>query len=357
LGDVVLLPGLVNAHTHLELSHLAGLVPPAESMAAWIGRLIATRFATAASPEAASNAAREMHVTGTAVVGDISNSLSTSEAIMAAGLAGVIFHELIGFRAQNVDAMVADAWARIDRLRTGHQSITYTPVAHSPYSVSPALFHAIAAARRIAPLAVHLGESLEEIEFLAKGTGPIRATLEQLGAWTDDWEIPHCDPVEYLSRVGYLVPGCLVVHGVHLTDAALGRLRDAGAVIVTCPRSNIWVGSGPAPASRFYRSGVPVAIGTDSLASTDSLSMFDELAAVRAAAPDVEARRLLDSATRAGAEALGFGAEFGTLEAGKRAALVAVEIPAGESSAEDVEEYLVSGVPASRITRPAAPSR
>jgi cytosine/adenosine deaminase-related metal-dependent hydrolase len=144
-----------------------------------------------------------------------------------------------------------------------------------------------------------------------------------------------------------------VVHGVHLSDAALRRLRDAGAVIVTCPRSNLWVGSGPSPISRFYRAGLSVAIGTDSLASADSLSLFDELAAARSAAPDIPARRLLDSATRVGAEALGFGTEFGTLEAGKRAALVAVEIPAGE----DVEEYLVSGVPASRVTRPAAPSR
>jgi cytosine/adenosine deaminase-related metal-dependent hydrolase len=219
--------------------------------------------------------------------------------------------------------------------------------------VSPTLFRAIASGRRAAPLSVHLGESLDEIEFLAHGTGPMRTMLEELGAWTDDWETPHCDPVEYLSRVGYLVPGCLVVHGVHLTDAALGRLREAGALMVTCPRSNIWVGSGPAPISRFYRAGVPVAIGTDSLASTGSLSLFDELAAARAAAPDIPARQLLDSATRVGAAALGLGAEFGTLEVGKRAALVGVEIPAGE----DVEEYLVSGVPASRVTRPAAPGR
>src|SRR4029078_10143405 len=141
---------------------------------------------------------------------------------------------------------------------------------------------------------------------------------------------PDCDPVEYLERVGYLTPGCLVVHAVHLTVAALDRLRDRRAVVVTCPRSNEWVGAGLPPVAHFYNSDVRVAIGTDSLASVSTLNLFDELSALRRIAPEVAASKLLESATRTGAEALGRGADFGTLAPGKRAALVAIDVPAGE---------------------------
>jgi cytosine/adenosine deaminase-related metal-dependent hydrolase len=128
------------------------------------------------------------------------------------------------------------------------------------------------------------------------------------------------------------------------------KLRNAGCTIVTCPRSNEWVGAGLPRLSHFYGCGLPVAIGTDSLASTTSLSVFDELSALRRIAPDVSAAGLLESATRRGAQALGFGDDFGTIAPGKRASLVAVELPSGVS---DVEEYLVSGVPASAVRRAA----
>ncbi len=197
---------------------------------------------------------------------------------------------------------------------------------------------------------MHLAESSEEVEFLRTGLGPMRRMLEDLGAWTGAWRAPACDPVRYLADLGYLTPGVLVVHGVHLTDEDLDRLREARAVLVTCPRSNHWVGAGSPRLARFYASGVPVAIGTDSLASAPSLSVFDELAEMRRIAPEVSAAALLDSATQQGALALGFGRDYGTLTAGKRAALVAVQVPAAARDG-DVEEYLVSGVPAAAIRR------
>jgi cytosine/adenosine deaminase-related metal-dependent hydrolase len=139
----------------------------------------------------------------------------------------------------------------------------------------------------------------------------------------------------------------LAVHAVHVSEDALVRLREAGAIVVTCPRSNAWVGAGLPRVSRFYASGVPVAIGTDSLASVASLNVFDELAELRRIAPDVAAASLIESATLTGARALGFDHVYGTLTPGKRAAFVAVAVPAGVT---DVEEYLVSGVPAEAVT-------
>jgi cytosine/adenosine deaminase-related metal-dependent hydrolase len=228
---------------------------------------------------------------------------------------------------------------------------SFSVVAHAPYSTAPSIFTEIAAHHEgPAPLSVHLGESAEEVEFLRTGRGPIRAMLETLGVWDTTWEVPRCGPVEYLRRIGYLQPGTLLVHCVHLTATELDDAREADAVIVTCPRSNVWVGGGVPPISRFYGAGLPVAIGTDSLASTDTLNMFDELAALRRLAPEVTAARLLESATRVGAEALGFGQHYGTISAGRRARFASVTLPAGIGArSEDMEEYLVSGVSAAAI--------
>jgi len=364
LGDVALLPGLVNAHTHIELSWMAGLVPPSATMHEWITTLVRVRRAgapggPATEGRAAREAARSAHATGTVLVGDISNSLATAEILRDAGLGGLVFHEILGFAARDPVAFVREAWGRVNTVEaalkrrepsgeddTPVPPLGFSVVAHAPYSVSPALFAEIARSVVHAPLSVHLAESPEEIEFLRTGGGPIRDTLEALGAWNDTWRAPACDPVTYLEDVGYLQPGVLVVHGVYLTDGALDRLRQIGAVLVTCPRSNVWVGAGAPRLSHFYASGVPVAVGTDSLASASSLSLFDELAEMRRLAPEIEAGSLLESATRVGAEALGYGGSYGTLTPGKRAALIGVDIPPGVT---DVEEYLVGGVPAASI--------
>ena len=195
------------------------------------------------------------------------------------------------------------------------------------------------------PSSVHLGESPEEIEFLMTGRGGIAETLKQLGAWNDAWAIPGQDPVEYLDSLGVLRPGLLAVHCAQLAPSALKRLAACGCILVSCPRSNRWVGAGDPPLDSFYESGAAVAFGTDSLASAADLSMFAELAAARAVST-VPAAKLLESATRRGAEALGFDGDLGTIGAGKRADLLAVRIPA---DVVDVEEYLVSGVAAADV--------
>src|SRR5262249_35094253 len=137
------------------------------------------------------------------------------------------------------------------------------------------------------------------------------------------------------------------VHGVQFDRADLGRLSSLGVTVVTCPRSNHYVGVGAPPIASFYEMHVPVAFGTDSLASVEDLNLFSELAEARRLAPDVPARALLESATSVGATALGAGKEFGTIEQGKTARLIAVRLPAGVA---DVEEYLVTGVEPSAVT-------
>jgi cytosine/adenosine deaminase-related metal-dependent hydrolase len=357
LGDVAVLPGLVNAHTHLELSWMAGRVPPSPSMDQWIRTLMSVRRAGPAGGDAEiaaamTEAAAAMRAAGTVLVGDITNTLGSPAALAGAGMGGHVFRELIGFNPVNPGHQVREAWETVDReaatVSYTEHPIGFSVVAHAPYSVAPSLFAEIVRRSDDAPLSVHLAESSEELEFLRTGGGPIRDLLETVGVWSGQWTCPACDPVQYLSSLGYLRRGVLIVHGVHLTDDELDRLRSAGAVLVTCPRSNVWVGSGPPRLAHFYASKVPVAIGTDSLASVSTLSVFDELAEMRRIAPEVSASALLDSATRQGAAALGLGREYGTIAVGKRSALIAVDVPAAVS---DVEEYLVGGVPASAIRR------
>lgn len=357
LGPVAVLPGLVNAHTHLELSWLRGRVPPAATFVDWITQLFVTRGGRserAGDPkvvDAALVAAREARAAGTVAVGDISNSLATVGAIRDAGMTGLVFHELLGFNLTDGRA-VDETRAHRDlaaAVAAEHVRVSLAP--HAPYSVSAELLHAIRAEvsrSRVPITSVHLGESPGEIEFLRDGSGPWPGLLRMVGSHRADWTPPGTGPVEYLDSLGVLDAHTLVVHGVQLDDAGLARLAAIGCTLVTCPRSNQWVGVGVPPIARFYASGVRVAVGTDSLASVDDLNLFSELKAMRWLAPAVPARRLLESATLTGARALGLGDEIGSLEPGKRAELLAVDLPpafaGAATSAEGVEEYLVSGI-------------
>ena len=348
LGNVVLLPGLINAHVHLELSWLRGRVPPAAKFTDWVKQLVLTRRSVErpddpAVVEPLKAAIRELQASGTVAVGDISNSLASPGPMRDAGLDGLVFHELLGFRER--DGALIDR-ARAERAAAAMR-VSLAP--HAPYSTSPELFRAIRKAVNESGcpiMSVHLGESAEESELLVTGTGPWRGMLELIGVWRDDWTIPGCGPVEYLDGLGVIDDKTLVVHGVQFDDVALARLAALGATLVTCPRSNQWVGVGMPPIERFYRSGVAVAIGTDSLASVEDLNLFSELKAMRWIAPNVPAQALLESATLVGARALGLADELGSLTPGKRAEILAIELP---GPVDDVEAFLVSGVDASRI--------
>ena len=368
LGPVALLPGLINAHTHLELSWLRGRVPPAADFVAWIAQLFATRGARSERPDdlrvldAARQAAQEMREHGTIGVGDITNSLVSVESIRASHLRGIVFHELFGFNLTTAQRVIDSRPLRETASRAGAPAVHVAVAPHAPYSVSPELFRAIREEVDRSPVpitSVHVAESSSEVDFLRDGSGPWPGILKLVGSARDDWNPPGMSPVAYLDSLGVLDARTLVVHAVQVPDADLARLAHIGCTIVTCPRSNQWVGVGVPPVQRFYASGVKVAIGTDSLASVEDLNLFSELKTMRWLAPSVPAATLLESATRIGAEALGLGEELGTIETGKRAALIAVDLdgaakpPASaghrRETASEIEEYLVSGIDSRQI--------
>jgi cytosine/adenosine deaminase-related metal-dependent hydrolase len=355
LGSVVVLPALVNAHIHLELSYLRGAVAPAGQFLDWIRPLMAARreYPDAADPRilrTAKQAIAEARASGTGLVGDVTNTLVTVPLLREAGMAAQVFYELLGFNDTDGMARVWDARTKIAEYRGTDRAVRVALAPHAPYSVSPELFRAIRAdidgdSEHVST--VHLGESEEELEFVRRGGGPWRDLLDENGTRNEEWSPHGGSPVEYLADLGFLDSRVLAVHGVQFTGDDLARLRSLATTIVSCPRSNRHVGVGSPPLEAFYAMGVSVAFGTDSLASVDDVNMFNELAEARRIAPRVPASHLLESATLCGAQALGFGADFGSIEPGKRAALIAVRVPDGVS---DVEEYLVGGIEPVAIT-------
>lgn len=353
LGHVAILPALVNAHTHLELSCLHEQVPAARSFGQWVRSVMALRrdrSDDARVVEDARRAIEQARASGTGLFGDVSNSLVTVPLLRQAGVPAQVFHELTGFTEPDPDARVRAARDTIESLGAAVDRVRISIAPHAPYSVSAGLFSAIRRDLDAHPpmvSSVHLGETIEEVRLLRDGTGEMRSVLEDLGRWPADWDPPGVSSVEYLSNLGFLDSRVLVVHGVQFDGADLARLSALDATLVSCPRSNRHVGSGSPPLEAFYAMDVDVAFGTDSLASVADLDMFAELAEARRIAPRVPARRLLESATLVGARALGFGDDYGSLEAGRVAQVIVVRVPDGVT---DVEEYLVGGVPSADIS-------
>jgi cytosine/adenosine deaminase-related metal-dependent hydrolase len=345
LGQVVLLPALVNAHTHLELSHLRGHVPPAQRFVDWVTTLLAAREASEApAVDAITAAIDEAMRSGTGAFGDIGNTDAAVAPLRRSGVDAWHFHEVLGFRGGRGTRKAEDAWAAADaRVAAGPTGrLRFGVAPHAPYSTAPDLIAGVVAGLHGHPTrrsSLHLAESPEELQLLADGTGPWRTMLEAFGTWDPAWPVPACTPVAYLERIGALHARLLIVHGTQLTPQDLRRLASTGATLVLCPRSNAWVGVGAPPVAAACAAGVRLAVGTDSLASVADLNLFEELAALRRLAPAVPASRLMHAATQGGAEALGFD-HLGAIEPGRSARLLAVRVPSGVA---DVEDWLVSG--------------
>jgi len=319
----VLLPGLVNAHTHLEISHHADAVPGGKGLFAWATTLMGVRKADTATEqrEGAAVAAAAAVALGTAAIGDVGNSLAAAPGIGRAGLHGVLFHELFGSREMATgDALADAARERAEAAADWPDRLGYVPAPHAPYSAGPELLVRIFAAAAAAGRAtsIHVAEDEDELALLRDGSGRWPALLAGMGV-DPATRVPRKSPVAYLASLGAFQTETppLLVHMVH-ADAADRRLaREAGATVVLCPRSNLHIGGRLPDAAVLAAEGGPLALGTDSLASVPDLSLWAEMATLSAHFPGVPAARWLEAATRGGARALGLRG-FGTFSPGAR---------------------------------------
>ena len=311
----VALPGLFNAHAHLELSDLAGQVPAtALGFHEWAGRLRRTPRAEDRRAHAA-DAARAVAAAGTAALVDVTNAGDTAALLEAAGLSGIVAHELLGFDEAAWPARAAAADALDDRVG----DIWVRPTAHAIYSTAPGLLQA-ALAPRGAPATVHLAEDRDEEAFL-HGEGPWPQTLDALGVRWRWFTPPRRSPVAWLDALGVLRPDVLLVHGVHLSPDDRARIAARRAPLVLCPRSNLHIGGQLPDVPALLQAGVRLALGTDSLASAPSLDVLAEIPVLARAFPAVPSATWFALATRGGADVLG-APHHGALRAGTRPGVV-----------------------------------
>jgi cytosine/adenosine deaminase-related metal-dependent hydrolase len=322
LGPGVLLPGLVNAHCHLELSHLAGRLDDARGFVPWVEALVAARGGEAPEVvEARASAALDALVaSGTVAVGDVSNGLGHLSALARSGLAAaVVFYELLAWDPQKAGTVMQFALARAREVNDELPAhVRVRLAAHAPHSVSAPLLRALA--RGGGPAAIHLAESREETRFLAEGGGEWARFLEQRGLGHVAFEPPCQSPVRYLDGLGALHSGLVAAHCVETDAEDLDLLAARGVSVAVCPRSNRRLGVGIPNLPAMLAAGVRVCLGTDSLASAESLDLMADVAAVRAAFPELDPATIVRMATQGGALALGLP-DLGAIEPGKRAAL------------------------------------
>lgn len=335
LGAMIVLPGLVNAHTHLEYATYAGF-GDGLPFGPWLADHVARRprLAPGDVEAAAALGAHLALAAGATTVGDATYSGAAVAAVAAEGLRAVIHFEVFGGPDADPNDVVAALGTRLDAWTTelpAHVSLAISP--HSPYSVAPMVMAALVAEaeRRGCRLMIHAAESQAELEAVAAGAGPI---AEALAALTRI-EGTGRHPIDLLARSGALSPATTLVHGVHVGPDEVATIATAGSAVVHCPRSNALLGCGIAPVRAYLDAGVPVALGTDSPASALDFDLWAEMRAAlllaRAGAqrPDaLSAAEVLVMATSGGAQALGLGQAIGRLAPGYRADLIALDLSA-----------------------------
>jgi cytosine/adenosine deaminase-related metal-dependent hydrolase len=334
------MPGLINAHIHLELSHLTAVQRPGpgQVMCDWIEGLLRSRgesVLTASEREQCrQQALHNQHQAGVIVLGDIGNEPQPPQH----GLPVVFpFREFLAPTGAATEAAKAV-------LSTLSDSVAAT--AHAPYSTSPELLRVLKkrTTRLGQVFSLHVAESPEEIEFLRSAAGSFRDFLERRGAW-DGTFLDNGDDLEgtvmYLRQLGLLDSRTLCVHCVHITENEIRLLASSGAHVCLCPGSNRFLRVGKAPVQHMLKHGLLPALGTDSIASNERLDLWREMAILREDHPGIDPGKILEMATLGGAAALQCADDFGSLSPGRKATFLEVhpqrlERVASESQLTDI---------------------
>ncbi len=308
LGNLVLIPGLVNAHTHLEFSLFANPIPTSGRFTDWIRSVVKYRREHPDNPPAAiRSGVSESIRAGTTLIGEIATTGWSESDYASSQFQGQIFQEVLGLGNERVATQIQ----LIESIATRHHatsdaaSFGFGLSPHAPYSVHPELFRSsveMAIGHQI-PVAMHLAETPAELELLAKGTGEFRELLTDFGIWRDGI-FGGQKPLDYLKGLARC-PRVLVIHGNYLDDEELQFLAACpNMTLVYCPRTHAAFGHRTHPWLRVLELGGRVAIGTDSRASNPDLSLFAELQFLAATSPGMSHMDLLKLGTTCGRQAL-----------------------------------------------------
>ena len=327
--DCAILPGFVNAHTHLELTHFPSwrlrthVDYNPRRFSDWVIQLIKITRGLHTDDFRASlvEGLRKCVESGTTAVGDIVTHYELLPSYAVPPLGGRLFFEALGHEPARFNERLNQALIAAESLGAGHLHPGLSP--HAPYTtgeVNLPLIRDVAASRGL-PLAVHLSESQAETDFIFDTSGPLADELYPFVGWQQHLTPPrHCSSTELLDRFGLLTSATLAVHCVHVTLGDAQILKQRGVTVCLCPRSNDRLDVGRAPLALFRKLGIPLALGSDSLASNDSISLWDEMRfALDLFAGELSPADVFRMVTTGGAAALGLPDRIGSLEVGKRA--------------------------------------
>ncbi len=347
--EAILLPPLVNAHTHLELTHFPRWAAAQnecstpQTFVDWILQVIRVKRATPLKdfPASLNEGIGRSLAAGTGAVGDILSCFPARAVYGRQPLRGRLFLETLG-RDPAVNRRILQSLDPIlEEKRAGRMELGLAP--HAPYTLSAEYLAEVFAyaRRRHLGASLHLAESAEEVRFLMDSAGDLVQRLYPRVGWSGMVPPPaRRTPAAYLEERGGLKPSVLLVHGVHLSADDIERVAQSGCSLVLCPRSNARLQVGHAPLSDLFRHGVPLALGTDSLASCDTLSVWDEIAFARDwFAGQLAPAQLLMMATAGGARALGLEGEMGQFKTGLGGSFQVLR-PSSLPVLSELEEFL-----------------
>jgi cytosine/adenosine deaminase-related metal-dependent hydrolase len=326
LGNVAIIPGLVNAHTHLEFSDLSKPVEPPRPFSNWI-RAVVEQRRNRTGPDAIDQGMQESCRSGITTLGEIATSDWPPGECPSHGLRTVLFRELLGLLPEQTHEQLAIARAHLDQNFT-ESNLIHGLSPHAPYSVHPELFQQLVnlANEFQAPLCVHLAETKVELELLSQGTGELVEMLRDFGVWKQNIISLGTRPLDYLKLLEKL-DHVLIVHGNYLSVEEMNFLAEhPNLTVVYCPRTHHYFGHHEHPWQELLRRNVNVALGTDSRASNPDLSLWQELCFLHDRYPDVSPQTLLELGTLRGSRALGLDEETGSLSVGKAADLAVVSL-------------------------------
>ncbi len=357
--ESVIIPGLVNAHSHLELTAMRGFLEKEESdFDGWLKKLTTARLERMTAEDlyvSSAWGACEAARAGVTCVADASDSASESmNALRDVGLRGIVFQESFGPDPQLATENFARLKTKVDHLRGRETSLVKCGVSpHAPYTVCAPQLEMIAefaVAERL-PLMMHAAETAMEVSLMREGSGPFAEGLRSRGI---KWEAPGVSTIQYLNDHGILQTRPLLAHCINVDEADIERLRETETRVAHCPKSNAKLGHGVAPFGKFLDAGVAVGLGSDSVASNNTCDLLEEarfalLIARSDLARDNRQRQLtapelLHTATAGGARALGLEGEAGELREGLQADFAVVELMgAHQIPSYDPESTLIFG--------------
>ncbi len=354
-GKAAIIPGLVNCHSHLELTGFRGSVDHYDGeFTKWlyqITKLRANRDSVDEIELSALLGACEGAAGGVTTFGDIGRvGTAGVRALQKTGLRGVVFQETEFSPSASTAAsdfeQLKRKFEKLAETQTNRVRVGISP--HAPYTVSAELFEMIAgfSISKGVPISIHAAESEAETELMKDDSGEFKAWFERESV---DWTSPHVSTIRFLSRIGVLDAKPLLAHCIRVSDEELELIAKSGSRVAHCPKSNAKFGHGAAPIPEFLRRGVIVGLGSDSMASNNTCDLFEEarFAGLLARVVDsgsefLSAERLLFLATMGGAQALGMESEIGSLEAGKQADLTVISVDGiGQLPVYDVCSTLV----------------